>query len=165
LKIPDMIAVLEAAERGEAIECRQQKGNSDSPWGKVTDPSWSFDCLDYRIASKKEVLIEDKYHELLYAVGNKYPNETRHETALRYIRQAEEPVMLSETPKEMTLVEEISLVEELRNYSRNQARPLLEALLNRAANRIVQLEAMQKSPTHLYTTDELLDELRRRIEG
>lgn len=30
-----------------------------------------------------------KYHELLYAVANKYPNETRHETALRYIRQAE----------------------------------------------------------------------------
>jgi hypothetical protein len=30
-----------------------------------------------------------KYHELLYAVGNKYEGETRHETALRYIRQAE----------------------------------------------------------------------------
>lgn len=30
-----------------------------------------------------------KYAELIYAVGNKYPGETRHETALRYIRQAE----------------------------------------------------------------------------
>lgn len=30
------------------------------------------------------------YHELLFAVGNKYPNESRHETALRYIRRAEE---------------------------------------------------------------------------
>lgn len=30
------------------------------------------------------------YHELLFAVGNKYPDETRHQTALRYIRQAEE---------------------------------------------------------------------------
>ena len=30
-----------------------------------------------------------KYNELLFAVGNKYPNETRHETALRYIRAAE----------------------------------------------------------------------------
>jgi len=29
------------------------------------------------------------YYELLYAVGKKYPGETRHETALRYIRQAE----------------------------------------------------------------------------
>jgi hypothetical protein len=32
-----------------------------------------------------------KYHELLYAVGKKYPGELRHETALRYIRQAERP--------------------------------------------------------------------------
>lgn len=31
----------------------------------------------------------DKYHELLLAVGNKYPGESRHATALRYIRQAE----------------------------------------------------------------------------
>ena len=30
------------------------------------------------------------YHELLLAVGNVYPNETRHETALRYIKQAEQ---------------------------------------------------------------------------
>ena len=29
------------------------------------------------------------YQELIYNIGNKYPNETRHETALRYIRQAE----------------------------------------------------------------------------
>jgi hypothetical protein len=30
------------------------------------------------------------YYELLYAVERKHPGETRHETALRYIRQAEE---------------------------------------------------------------------------
>lgn len=30
-----------------------------------------------------------KYEELIMAVGNKYPNETRHETALRYIKSAE----------------------------------------------------------------------------
>lgn len=29
------------------------------------------------------------YFELLYQVGMKHPNETRHETALRYLRQAE----------------------------------------------------------------------------
>ena len=29
------------------------------------------------------------YNELLFAVGNKYPQESRHQTALRYIRQAE----------------------------------------------------------------------------
>ena len=30
------------------------------------------------------------YKELIYAVGMKHPNETRHETALRYIKQAED---------------------------------------------------------------------------
>ena len=29
------------------------------------------------------------YHELLYAVAKKHPGETRHQTALRYIQQAE----------------------------------------------------------------------------
>ena len=29
------------------------------------------------------------YHQLIMAVGSKYPNESRHETALRYINQAE----------------------------------------------------------------------------
>jgi hypothetical protein len=31
------------------------------------------------------------YEELLFAVGNKHPGETRHQTALRYIQQAEAP--------------------------------------------------------------------------
>lgn len=30
------------------------------------------------------------YNELLYAVARKFPNETRHDTALRYIREAED---------------------------------------------------------------------------
>ena len=33
--------------------------------------------------------LSDLYNELLFAVGNKYPNETRHQTALRYLKQAE----------------------------------------------------------------------------
>jgi hypothetical protein len=33
---------------------------------------------------------EEAYFELIYAVGMKHPNESRHQTALRYIRQAEE---------------------------------------------------------------------------
>ena len=32
-----------------------------------------------------------KYFELVMAVGNKHPGETRHQTALRYIRQSEAP--------------------------------------------------------------------------
>ncbi|MDA3835144.1 MAG: hypothetical protein PF495_17305 [Spirochaetales bacterium] len=37
----------------------------------------------------KEIDYQEKYGELIMAVCNKYPNETRHETALRYIQQAE----------------------------------------------------------------------------
>lgn len=33
--------------------------------------------------------IEEKYYELLYAVARAFPGETRHQTALRYIQQAE----------------------------------------------------------------------------
>lgn len=36
----------------------------------------------------KQVL--EKYNELIMAVAQKWPNETRHETALRYIREREE---------------------------------------------------------------------------
>ena len=32
-----------------------------------------------------------KYQELIYAVGRKFHDETRHETAMKYIRQMEEP--------------------------------------------------------------------------
>lgn len=31
----------------------------------------------------------DRYYELIMAVGHKFPGETRHETALRYIRERE----------------------------------------------------------------------------
>jgi hypothetical protein len=33
--------------------------------------------------------IEALYNELLFHVGNKFPGETRHQTALRYIKNAE----------------------------------------------------------------------------
>ena len=42
-----------------------------------------------RVESRTDVSV--KYQELLYAVETKHPGETRHETALRYIRQAETP--------------------------------------------------------------------------
>jgi hypothetical protein len=32
---------------------------------------------------------QELYHELLFAVAKAHPNETRHQTALRYIQQAE----------------------------------------------------------------------------
>lgn len=35
--------------------------------------------------------IKALYYELLWGVSTKYPAETRHQTALRYIREAEKP--------------------------------------------------------------------------
>lgn len=54
-----------------------------------------FPCLPehaFEIAQLQASLTasEAKYHELIMAVGNKYPDETRHQTALRYIRQSEQ---------------------------------------------------------------------------
>ncbi|MBU1240777.1 hypothetical protein KJ865_13775 [Myxococcota bacterium] len=39
-----------------------------------------------------------KYRELLMTVGNKYPEESRHETALRYLRAAEQGADLAVDP-------------------------------------------------------------------
>ena len=39
--------------------------------------------------------VSELYHELLYAVARKFPGESRHETALRYIRDTEERVSRS----------------------------------------------------------------------
>lgn len=45
------------------------------------------------LLSSKSII--KKYNELIMSVGNKYKNETRHQTALRYIKQAEEVNELS----------------------------------------------------------------------
>ena len=45
--------------------------------------------LDAVVMPKITEDYDKKYHELLLAVGRKFTNETRHETALRYIQEAE----------------------------------------------------------------------------
>ena len=45
------------------------------------------DFLDEVGAQIKE--LKGKYYELLYGVASKFPDETRHQTALRYIKNAE----------------------------------------------------------------------------
>lgn len=45
---------------------------------------------DYISPDTTDEEIKHKYNELLYAVCRKFPNETRHQTALRYIREAED---------------------------------------------------------------------------
>jgi len=53
-------------------------------------PSPEADCSASELTSQPERPLADRYNELLYAVAKKFPGESRHETALRYIRQAEE---------------------------------------------------------------------------
>ena len=48
------------------------------------------DLKDELAACREQAIDAARYHELLFAVGNKYPGETRHQTALRYIRQMED---------------------------------------------------------------------------
>jgi len=41
--------------------------------------------------------LQHKYHELIYAVCRVFPGESRHDTALRYIQEAEKAATHSET--------------------------------------------------------------------
>ncbi len=55
----EMIAVIEAFDRGEAIECRA-KGNEfrKDGWMPATVPNWDFARSDYRISTKpKEKMV------------------------------------------------------------------------------------------------------------
>ena len=45
-------------------------------------------CDMAREAETKREKLQKKYYDLIMAVANKYPNETRHETAKRYIMEA-----------------------------------------------------------------------------
>jgi len=38
---------------------------------------------------EKSKKLDERYQELIMSVERKFPNETRHETALRYIKEAE----------------------------------------------------------------------------
>ena len=65
--------------------------------------NWKNEKFDYGILNEvvQKALKEqkDKYNELIMAVSNKYINETRHQTALRYIKQEE---ILSSEDKDNT---------------------------------------------------------------
>lgn len=86
-------AVLELIERLKTAEselsaCRVEHGG-------VRDSYLNYK-MKFEAAEKEAV----KYQELIYTIGRKFPNETRHETALRYIRQAEASSHSNATMKE-----------------------------------------------------------------
>jgi hypothetical protein len=55
---------------------------------KLKEPINYFDEIVKEYNRLKE--IESKYYELIYQVETVFPEETRHETALRYIKNAED---------------------------------------------------------------------------
>ncbi len=64
--------------------------------GKLSDWLDEIELLRQQLAAcerQRDELKADaeRYQELLYAVQRKFPNESRHETALRYIKHAEAP--------------------------------------------------------------------------
>jgi hypothetical protein len=62
---------------GQVIRNKEQTQKMDFPYPSEPEPG-------------KVKRLRILYNELLYAVAGKYAGETRHETALRYIREREE---------------------------------------------------------------------------
>jgi seryl-tRNA synthetase len=60
---------------------------STTPWHFASRCLAAADAIRSLRRDLEEV--REKYNELIYQVGNKFPEETRHETALRYLRNAE----------------------------------------------------------------------------
>ena len=56
-------------------------------------PEASAAIAAYNATPRMAKILEEweRYQQLLFCVGNRYPGESRHETALRYILQAEQP--------------------------------------------------------------------------
>jgi hypothetical protein len=94
--------------REDIIRMAREAGGyvSEMPMGDA----WLFDdaalerfaALVAALAEPEPDAIAAKYNELLMAVAQKHPDETRHETALRYITQAENqsnaPKRISDDP-------------------------------------------------------------------
>lgn len=87
--------VLEFYERGLHVCHEGPNRFSTNGWGREVLK------LSKQLARQVEAL-EAKYNELIHAVETKHPDETRHETALRYITQAESPSRISEGQIDMS---------------------------------------------------------------
>lgn len=81
------LAVESLTEQQLAEVIRQAIASGDIVRNVMHDGSaQAITYIPYREVSR----LRDQYHELLYAVASKHDGETRHETALRYIREREE---------------------------------------------------------------------------
>ena len=88
----------------EVVACPAIGGRYAGDWEDREQDRWLMFALGAGLTADEAEVAKDwdtpappdlaysvaKYHQLLYAVVCKWPGESRHETALRYIRQAEE---------------------------------------------------------------------------
>ena len=81
--------IIRRFETAQQVGCKR----CNSVWGMhpptKTFIKWDSELNDLHYPIENED-IKNKYYELLFAVGNKYKDETRHQTALKYIKSAEE---------------------------------------------------------------------------
>lgn len=77
--------------------------------------------------------LEAKYNELIMAVARKFPNETRHDTAVRYIRNAEEP---TDDRVRNLLMRVAEKVRELEHYPRKYG-PLCSHTLTQIVDEVL----------------------------
>lgn len=78
---------------GQAIEEWNARGllaESLQCWHRLTENE-STELVNFVVALQAQPE-QELYNELLFAVARVHPNETRHQTALRYIQQAESVV-------------------------------------------------------------------------
>lgn len=95
--------------------------------------------------------IKTKYYELIMAVGNKYEKETRHETALRYIQQAEsckdDSAQNDNIFKEcMELLDEVSEIHDTDEYTQKCLHDCIACKANKLKERIANVQK-QKTNT------------------
>lgn len=103
---------VEAIQRS-TIEAVLEKLNAQEPmcwmtpsgegWMMRTEPPTIGTKLGWTALYEHPLPPDDvvqKYEELLYAVHRKFPDETRHQTALRYIKTAESPSYTNASVKE-----------------------------------------------------------------
>lgn len=85
------------ANCGSTDEPLARLSNGGYEWGRTADMfcAWKAGAACRTQAEGAK----DRYNELLFAVARKFPGESRHETALRYIREAEAPQSGTATQK------------------------------------------------------------------
>jgi len=82
----ELLPEQEALEKSDALAaCLYWMGYDD----KVAHAQVDIVLNYIKKLEAKRTATEAKYHELLFAVETKHPEESRHQTALRYIKNAE----------------------------------------------------------------------------